>query len=389
MAVIVQKFGGSSVADERGREQAVKKIKAELDSGNKPVVVVSAMGRRGAPYATDTFLDLVPGAGAELSALIVSCGETISACVMAHCLNTHGIPAKALTAYTAGIMASGPYDGAEPADINTANLEALLEAGVVPVVTGFQGVLPDLSLATLGRGGSDTSAVALGARLKAAYVDIFTDVPGVAMADPRIAPDAPFLPFLDYDSMLRLSANGNRVLHDRSAKIAMEKNVLIRIRSTFDDKPGTLIGPCGSGAAPDLAGITVKDKDGETSILTLVFRKDAGRGKADRLLTDQEQAGRRSADRELADRGHAGCLQAGHGKADKELADQGRAGCLHAEQGQADRGRAGPGRAGKIAGQLGVMPLPGGDPDIAIFELPKAGVKTALETILAPYIKQA
>ena len=274
MAIIVQKFGGTSVADAASRANVFKKIRQELDKGNNPVVVVSAMGRRGAPYATDTLLDMVPGAAADLSALIASCGEIISACIVANCLNADGIPASALTAYTAGIMAEGPYDAAKPETIQTANLEALIKSGIVPVVTGFQGVLPDSSIATLGRGGSDTTAVALGAWLHAEYVDIFTDVPGVAMTDPRIIPEAPFLSFLDYQSMVRLSAHGSKVLQDLSARIAMEKKVRVRIRSTFDDLPGTLIGPCHDNEQTGLAGITVKDKDDNLSLLTLVYKTE-------------------------------------------------------------------------------------------------------------------
>ena len=272
MALVIQKFGGTSLANAESRELVINKIKHEKDAGNSPVVVVSAMGRRGAPYATDTLLDLIPGAAPDLSALIVSCGEIVSACILTNCLNARGIPAKALTAYTAGILAGGPYNSAEPLTIQTAKLEALLKEGAVPVVTGFQGVLPDSSLATLGRGGSDTTAVALGAWLGAEYVDIFTDVPGVAMADPRILPEAPFIPFLDYKSMLSLSSQGSKVLQDLSAKIAMEKNVCVRIRSTYDDGPGTLIGPDCQDEQRPLIGITVKDNDGNSSLMTLVYR---------------------------------------------------------------------------------------------------------------------
>ena len=331
MAIIIQKFGGTSVADEASREQVIKRIMQERDAGNNPVVVVSAMGRRGAPYATDTLLDMVPGAAADLCALIVSCGEIISACIVANSLNVKGIPAKALTCYTAGIMASGPYDGAVPTEIKTENLEALVKSGTVPVVTGFQGVLPDFSIATLGRGGSDTTAVALGAWLKAEYVDIFTDVPGVAMADPRIVPQAPFIPYLDYNSMVRLSAYGSKVLQDVSARIAMEKNVRVRIRSTFDNSPGTVIGPARQDETNDLdkndldhmdlAGIAVKEKEKDLSLVTLVYKTGKGAGKAER-----------------------------------------------------------------IAGQLEVTPSPSNDSDAVVFNLPKAQVKEALLTILAPYI---
>ena len=284
MAVIIMKFGGTSVAEPSSREIILNKIKQELDAKNNPVVVVSAMGRRGAPYATDTLLDMVPGADADLSALIASCGEIISACVVANSLKARGIPAKAMTAYTAGIMAEGPYDAAIPVNVQTANLEALMKSGLVPIVTGFQGILPDSTLATLGRGGSDTTAVALGAWLHAEYVDIYTDMPGVNMADPRMILDAPMIPFLDYKSMVRLSAHGNRVLHDVSARIALEKNVRVRILSTFHDSPGTVIGPYYDEGQPDFVGAAVKGKDDVTSIVSLVYRTEKGAAGAGKIL---------------------------------------------------------------------------------------------------------
>ena len=317
------------MADAASRARVTGRIRQEIDKGNSPVVVVSAMGRRGAPYATDTLLDLVPGAQPDISALIVSCGEIISACIVANNLNAKGIPAKALTAYSAGIKAKGPYDGAVPAEIMTENLEVLIKAGFVPVVTGFQGVLPDSSIATLGRGGSDTTAVALGAWLHAEYVDIFTDVPGVAMADPRIVPEAPFIPYLDYESMVRLSGFGSKVLQDVSARIAMEKKVRVRIRSTFDDSPGTVIGPDRDKGHADLAGIAVKEKDADTSIVTIVYKAGAGKGQAEKI----------------AERLNAKVIKS----------------CRYAES----------------------------DPDAVILELPKAQVKETLQTILAPYIKTA
>jgi len=282
MAVIIQKFGGTSVAEAASREFVLKKIRQELDAHNNPVIVVSAMGRRGAPYATDTLLDLVPGATPDLSALIASCGETISACIVANCLNAQGIPAKALTAYTAGITAAGPYDAALPETVHTADLEALIKSGIVPVVTGFQGVLPDSSIATLGRGGSDTTAVALGAWLHAEYVDIYTDLPGVNMADPRMIPEAPMIPYLDYNSMIRLSAHGNRVLHDVSAKIALEKNVRVRILSTFHDSPGTIIGPYYDQGQTDFVGIAVKNNESGNSLVSLIYK--TGAAGADEIL---------------------------------------------------------------------------------------------------------
>jgi aspartate kinase len=282
MALIVQKFGGTSVADERAREFLAAKAEAARKRGDKVVLVVSAMGRRGAPYATDTLLDLVGQFGscadAQTRDLLASCGETISACLVASFLTSRGTPAVPLTAYTAGIKAEGPYGDATPTAAAAARITALLDEGKVPVVTGFQGVNADGQIATLGRGGSDTTAVALGAFLKADYVDIYTDVPGVAAADPRVIPEAPFLDYLDYRSMYRLATHGARVLHDRSAQIAEQYGVRVRVRSTFDDLEGTLLGPERPGVKePDFLGIAFEKEDGDKTKVTVLFRSGKGR----------------------------------------------------------------------------------------------------------------
>lgn len=271
MGIVVQKFGGTSVAEAASRERIVQKVSAARMAGDKPLLVVSAMGRRGASYATDTLLDMVTGAAPATQDLIISSGEVISACLLSAMLESRGIPSKPFTAYTAGIQANGPYGDATPTGLDGNALQQALDAGIVPVVTGFQGVLPDGSLATLGRGGSDTTGVALGAYLGADYVDIYTDVPGVAMADPRIVPEAPFLPYLDYRSMVRLAAHGARVLHDRSAMIAEERQVSVRVRSTFDDGPGTMIGPQRQDMpAPDFLGIAVaKGGNGQARVVAV------------------------------------------------------------------------------------------------------------------------
>ncbi|MFH2114672.1 MAG: hypothetical protein ABIJ86_09225 [Spirochaetota bacterium] len=271
MGLIVQKFGGTSVAEPASRECILQKVAAARAAGDAPLLVVSAMGRRGASYATDTLLDMVAGATPSTQDLIISCGEVISACLLSAMLESRGIPSRPFTAYTAGIHAEGPFGDASPTGLDGKVLRQALDAGIVPVVTGFQGVLPDGSLATLGRGGSDTTGVALGAYLGADYVDIYTDVPGVAMADPRIVPEAPFLPYLDYRSMVRLAAHGARVLHDRSAVIAEEKQVSVRVRSTFDDGAGTMIGPeRADSPTPDFLGIAVaKPGNGQARVVAV------------------------------------------------------------------------------------------------------------------------
>ncbi len=287
MAFIVQKYGGSSLAEKSGREKIVNRIGASLRQGDKLVVVVSAMGRKGAPYATDSLLGLLLDAAPDSSSkgfeaealardMIASCGELISASVMATMLGARGIRAVPLSAYSAGIRASGPYGDATISDIDHVRIMSFLEAGSLPVITGFQAVSPNGNLLTIGRGGSDTSAVAIGAYCNADYVDIFTDVPGVAMADPKLAPFAPYLKRLDYASMYRLASNGARVLHDRSAILAERFGVNIRIRSSFDDGEGTLISAEALDSSfPALLGITAKTEN-ELAIISIVAREGMG-----------------------------------------------------------------------------------------------------------------
>jgi aspartate kinase len=284
MALIIQKFGGTSVADERARGFLVEKVRVARARGDRVVLVVSAMGRRGAPYATDTLLDLLreadPSPDPVTSDLLVSSGEVISACLLAARLRALGIPASPMTAYTAGIRAEGPAGDATPVSVDAAALRKLLDTGIVPVVTGFQGLDPQGRIVTLGRGGSDTSAVAVGVALGSDFVDIYTDVPGVAKADPRVAKNAPYMDFLDYSSMFRLASHGARVLHDRSALLAERGKALLRIRSTFDEGEGTLVGPEGTKdgqgkerRVPDFIGLgSVSLPEGGTR-LTAVFAK--------------------------------------------------------------------------------------------------------------------
>jgi aspartate kinase len=288
MALIIQKFGGTSLADTKARKHLLAKVRQTRDHGDLPVLVVSAMGRRGAPYATDTLLELLrdfdPKPDSMISDLLVSCGETISACLIATLLRREGIPAVPMTAYTARITADGPFGDAVPTGVDAEAILNRLGAGSVPVITGFQAVDRASNIITLGRGGSDTSAVAIGAALRADFVDIFTDVPGVAKADPRLIEDAEYMAFLDYGSMFRLAKYGARVLHDRSAQLAEATGMLIRVRSTFSDGEGTLIGPEGltSGGlkhrpASDFVGLaSLLGRDGSRAV-TAVFAKGRGR----------------------------------------------------------------------------------------------------------------
>jgi aspartate kinase len=291
MSLIVQKFGGTSLADPQSRANLVRKARAARERGDEIVLVVSAMGRRGDPYATDSLLDLLnefPGSGDPLTRdLMASCGEVVSACVIAALLESEGIKAIPMTAASAGLYARGSFGDAEPLPINPEKLQAALLDGFVPVVTGFQGLDDHGNIRTLGRGGSDTSAVAIGVALDANFVDIYKDVPGVAKADPRIIPQAPFMDFLDYESMFRLANHGARVLHDKSALLAMRSEMPIRIRSTFDDGEGTLIGKISDErAVPHFIGLATSPgpSGSETLRVSLVFAKGEGSHDIQRAL---------------------------------------------------------------------------------------------------------
>lgn len=292
MSLIVQKFGGTSLADPVARDLLAEKVRKAKAGGDEIVLVVSAMGRKGDPYATDTLLDLLKefpgGADGLTNDLMVSCGEVISCCVISSLLNARGIGAVPMTAYTAGIAAEGPFGDAGPAEIDSARMRKILDEGKVPVVAGFQGVDASGRILTLGRGGSDTSAVAIGAALGADFVDIYKDVPGVAKADPRLVAKAPFMKFLDYDSMFRLANHGARVLHDKSALLAKASGLRMRVRSTFDEGEGTLIGIPGEGeAVPGFLGLATCAAPGEKLRVTAVFAAGAG---AERIASASESA---------------------------------------------------------------------------------------------------
>ncbi|WP_309122973.1 aspartate kinase [Paenibacillus sp.] len=245
MRILVQKFGGTSLSTTEAREHAIKHIRRALEEQYALVVVVSAMGRRGDPYATDSLLGLIDANGGSLASrerdLLMACGETISAATLCAMLQSRGIGAVALTGALAGIETTDEYGNARITDIRTERLLAILKEGKVAIVTGFQGAAPNGDVTTLGRGGSDTSATALGAALKAEYVDIFTDVEGVLTADPRIVGDAKPLDQVSYMEICNMANNGAKVIHPRAVEIAMEADIPVRIRSTFSDGLGTLV----------------------------------------------------------------------------------------------------------------------------------------------------
>jgi aspartate kinase len=245
--ILVQKFGGTSVSSPERRRQVVEHVRRARADGYQVAIVVSAMGRRGDPYATDTLLDLLRADGGPVAAddydLMFTCGEAISAAVMSQALKRAGIPAIGLTAAQARIYSNGTHLEADVEQIETTRLNALLAEGTVPVITGGQAVAPaTLDFTTLGRGGSDTSGVAVGVALGACRVEIFTDVDGVASADPRLVPGARLLSHVSYEAMHELARFGAKVVHPRALATAWAARTPVVVRSTFSDAPGTLIG---------------------------------------------------------------------------------------------------------------------------------------------------
>ena len=246
MRVVVQKFGGSSLATPEMRSEALQRVNEAVESGLHPVVVVSAMGREGDPYATDTLLNLIygthPNADDSNVDLLLSCGEIISASVFAEGLRSMGLPATALTGWQCGITTDDVHLGARVTGVESERLWELIGAGTIPVVAGFQGVTETGKVTTLGRGGSDTTAAVLGVVLKAERVEIFTDVDGIKTADPRLIPDAPTLKVMSYREVVEMGHMGAKVLHPRAAEITMEEGIPLQIRSVVHSKGGTMVG---------------------------------------------------------------------------------------------------------------------------------------------------
>jgi len=238
------KFGGTSVRDEVVRGAAVARVEEAVRSGAAVVVVVSAMGRSGDPYATDTLLGLLPPGGTvkpDEMDLLLSVGEIISAVVFAAELRRRHLAAQALTGGQAGILTDDRHGEARILDVRTDRLEGLLDGGVIPVVAGFQGVSADGLVTTLGRGASDTTAAALGAALAARQVDIYTDVSGVMTADPRLVPEAGILAAADYEEVFQLAEAGAKVIHPRAVEIARQAGVPLRVLGVDGEGEGTLI----------------------------------------------------------------------------------------------------------------------------------------------------
>jgi aspartate kinase len=241
MALIVQKFGGSSVADAEGMKRVASRIVATKKAGNQVVVVVSAMGD-----TTDELIDLanqvspIPP-GRELDMLLTA-GERISMALLAMAINNLGFEAQSFTGSQAGVITDSTHGKARIIDVTPGRIREAIDAGNIAIVAGFQGISQDTKdITTLGRGGSDTTAVALAAALDADVCEIYTDVDGIFSADPRAVPSARKLETVTYEEMLELAAAGAKVLHLRCVEYARRYNLPIHVRSSFSPLEGTWV----------------------------------------------------------------------------------------------------------------------------------------------------
>ena len=239
--IIVQKYGGTSLGDEEKVMAAARRAVGLARQGARVVMVVSAQGD-----TTDVMIRKASavnrrGSAREMDAYL-SAGEQMSAALMAMAVGSLGYPAVSMTGWQAGIYTDGVHGNARIREIDCGRVHKELDQGKIVVVAGFQGVDPEGDITTLGRGGSDTTAVALAAYLKADRCQIYTDVDGVYDRDPRIHPDATRFGRISYEKMLALVENGAQVLHDRSVELARDHGIRVEVLSAFADTPGTIVG---------------------------------------------------------------------------------------------------------------------------------------------------
>ena len=240
MAKIVMKFGGTSMAGTERIRNVATRVKKEVDAGNQVAVVVSAMAGE-----TDRLINFcreaAPLHDSKEYDVVVAAGEQVTSGLLAMTLQAMGVPARSWLGWQLPIRTSDAHASARIEDIDCDALNAALAGGEVAIIPGFQGMTDEGRVTTLGRGGSDTSAVAVAAAIKADRCDIYTDVDGVYTTDPRIVPRARKLDKVTYEEMLELASVGAKVLQTRSVGLAMKENVRVQVLTSFDDKPGTLI----------------------------------------------------------------------------------------------------------------------------------------------------
>jgi len=280
----VQKYGGSSVADANSIKRVAKRIVATKKEGHDVVVVISAMGD-----TTDELMSLA----LEVSPLpppreldmLLTAGERMSAALLAMAIHDQGMHARSLTGSQAGIITTGTHGNARIIDITPGRITTALDRNDIVIVAGFQGVAQDTKdVTTLGRGASDTTAVALAASLGADHCEIYTDVDGVYTADPRIVPSARLIPEINYEEMMEMAACGAKILHLRCVEYARRENVQVHVRSSFSDKDGTWVQELKGGRAVEQAIISGVVHDRSEAKITIVGVPDRI-GEAARIFT--------------------------------------------------------------------------------------------------------
>lgn len=280
MALIVQKFGGTSVGDLDRIRNVASRVTSEVDAGNQVAVVVSAMAGT-TNQLVSWARDIGPLHDAREYDTIVAAGEQVTVGLLAIALQNLGVDARSWLGWQIPVRTDDVHGAARIDSIDTTLMRERLAGGQVAVVAGFQGIAPDGRVATLGRGGSDTSAVALAAALRADRCDIYTDVDGVYTADPRIAPKAQKLDRVTFEEMLEMASLGAKVLQTRSVAMAMRHNVNLQVRSSFSDAPGTLVVNedeiveqekiSGIAYSPDEAKITIQGLSDKPGIAASIF----------------------------------------------------------------------------------------------------------------------
>ena len=239
MRIIVQKVWRHFSCKAGNQRNGSTKIINSYKSGFKPVVVVSAMGRRGEPYATDTLIDLIQGVYRDTHPremdIIMSIGEIISSTIMANTLRSKGYDAIAVTGWQAGIITDQNYGNANILEVRPDFIRHALKQGKIPIVAGFQGVTENGEITTLGRGGSDTTAAVLGEALRAEFIEIYTDVDGIMTADPRIVSNASMIRYITYSELFQIADQGAKVIHPKAVEIAMNAGIPVFIKNTMSD----------------------------------------------------------------------------------------------------------------------------------------------------------
>ncbi|MCY6483922.1 aspartate kinase [Clostridium aestuarii] len=250
MRILIQKFGGTSVSTHEKRNFVIEKIARAQQKGFLPVVIVSAMGRIGQPYATDSLLSLLTEKFKNdnylASDLLMSCGEVISSVVLCNQLYSYGIASVPLTGGQAGIKTNNEFNNASVKNVSCENIINILKDKKIPIICGFQGISEEGFVTTLGRGGSDVTAALLGNALKAEAVEIYTDVDGIMTADPRIVKNASLIKKMNYTEVFQFADQGAKVIHPKAVEIAMKGNIPLVIKNTMNECDGTIINNIGS-----------------------------------------------------------------------------------------------------------------------------------------------